>query len=99
MKKIVLLVAVAFLYTGVASAKPDFAKATGYKCAECHTKGMKKENTEANKENPLFLVSFNMNADMAKQGTGEYGEKKTVVDFKGKKACADCHDGKGKFKK
>ncbi len=83
MKKIVLLVALAFLFTGVASAKSNFAKEVGLKCAECHVKGMKGKTEENKKESPLFAKAFEMNEKLTKQ----------EGDFKGKKTCNDCHAG------
>ena len=86
MKKIVILAAVAFLSTGVAFAKPNFAKEVGLKCAECHVKGMKGKTEENKAASPLFAKAFEMNEKLTKQ----------EGDFKGKKTCNDCHAGKSK---
>lgn len=47
----VVAVCMTWVFAGSASAKPEFAKATGKKCADCHSGAPSKTNlTDAGKE-------------------------------------------------
>ncbi len=89
MKKIVVLVAVALLFSTVVSAKSNYSKEVGLKCAECHVKGMKGKNAENMAASPMFKVAFEMNEKMALKDD----DPKKDASFKGMKTCVACHKG------
>ena len=86
MKKIVLLLGMSLIFSGIAFAKPAFKKDLGMaSCTDCHIQGKFKEPSD--KE--LYKKAKEM-VDNMKKGEG---------DFAGKKSCNDCHAGKQKPEK
>ncbi len=66
MKKIALVavvVSMAWVVASTASAKPEFAKATGKKCADCHTGAPSKDSL--NDAGKAFKKCFDTKKDAA----------------------------------
>ncbi len=79
MRKAVIAVALFLFASSAAFAKPEFAKATGYKCADCHVAGKFKE---PNPDNKLWAVAKHYSDAIAKNEGPAAG-----------KQCNDCHQG------
>ncbi len=82
MRKAIIAVGLFLLLGTTAFAKPDFAKATGYKCADCHVAGKFKE---PNPDNKLWATAKKF-ADQIKENKGPAAGK----------TCNDCHQGQHK---
>lgn len=60
---VAVAVSMVWVFAGTASAKPDFAKATGKKCADCHSGAPTKDNlSDAGK---AFKKCFDTKKDAA----------------------------------
>ncbi|MEK6704498.1 MAG: hypothetical protein AABZ06_01790 [Bdellovibrionota bacterium] len=90
MKKIMLLLGLSLVFSGVAFAKPAFKKDLGMaSCTECHVQGKMKEPSDK----PLYIEAKKMVDGMAK------GEKVGDIDYAGATSCNVCHLGQQKAKK
>ncbi len=79
MSKFAIVAGLCLLLSTAAIAKPEFAKATGYKCADCHVAGKFKE---PNPDNKLWSVAKHYSDAIAKKEGPAAG-----------KQCNDCHQG------
>ncbi len=80
MRKAVIAVALFLFISSVAFAKPDYAKATGYKCLDCHVALNKTK--DPNPDNKLWATAKKY-ADQIKDNQGPAAGK----------TCNDCHQG------
>ncbi len=83
MKKAVIVVGLSLLLSAAAFAKAEFAKATGYKCADCHVSMAKLK--EPNPDNKLWATAKKYSDLIAKKDPSVAG-----------KTCNDCHQGQHK---
>ncbi len=80
MRKAVIAVALLLLMSSAAFAKMEFAKATGYKCTDCHVSMAKTK--EPNPDNKLWATAKKYSDQIAKNEGPAAG-----------KTCNDCHQG------